>query len=180
MSPAPVELIPMFCLKCQQPVLAQPDEVVWYCQNCGQGMLLSDDHGMLPQAIHFSGGIPANAQGKPVWVVAGSVTLQRQTFSGDNSGDMQQFWAQPRRFFIPAYSLTLDQLVDAGLKFLKAPLPLQESATPAPFLAITVHPEDLVPLAEFIIVAVEAERRDQLQSINFSLQLGPPELWIFP
>jgi hypothetical protein len=180
MSPAPVELIPMLCLKCQQPVLAQTDEVVWYCQNCGQGMLLSDDQGMLPQVFHFSGGIAANAQGKPVWVVAGTVTMQRETFSGDNSRDSQQFWAQPRWFFIPAYSLTLDQLVESGLKFLKEPLALQESGSAAPFLAVTIHPEDLLPLAEFIIMAVEAERRDQLQSINFSLQLGQPELWIFP
>ena len=180
MSPAAVELIPMLCLHCQQPVPAQPDEVVWVCQTCGQGMVLSDDHGLLQQIIHFSAGIPANTQGKPVWVVSGAVTLQRETFSGDNSRDMQQFWSQPRWFFIPAYNLTLDQLVDAGLRFLKQPLLLQESGTPASFLPVTVHPEDIQPLAEFIILAVEAERRDQLQKISFTLQLGQPELWIFP
>lgn len=180
MSTAPVELIPMVCPNCQQPVLAQPDEVVWICSTCQKGMVLSDEHGLLPQAIHFSTGIPVNTPGKPVWVAAGTVTLQRETFSGDNSRDMQQFWAQPRWFIIPAYNLALDPLVDAGLKFLKAPLSMQESGTPAPFLAVTVHPEDIQPLAEFIILAVEAERRDELQSISFSLQLGPPELWIFP
>lgn len=180
MSPAAVELIPMVCLKCQQPVLAQPDEVVWICHNCGQGLVLSDEHGLNQQTIHFSSGILVNTQGKPVWVAAGSVTLQRQTFSGDNSREMQQFWAQPRWFFIPAYNLALDQLVDAGLRFLKQPLPMQESGAPVPFIPVTVHPEDIQPLAEFIILAVEAERRDELQTVSFSLQLGQPELWIFP
>jgi hypothetical protein len=122
-------------------------------------------------------------------VVSGLVALQRVTFSGDNSRDMQQFWAQPRWFFIPAYSLTLDQLADAGLRFLKQPLTLQEAGAPGidalaqvptPFLPVTVHPEDIQPLAEFIILAVEAERRDQLQTVSFTLQLGQPELWIFP
>ncbi len=37
MSQATVKLIPMQCVRCQQPLTAQPDEVVWVCANCGQG-----------------------------------------------------------------------------------------------------------------------------------------------
>jgi len=180
MGTAQVKLIPMLCVRCQQPVPAQPDEVVWVCPNCGQGLVLSEEKGLLPQAIHFAASIPANTQGKPVWVASGQVTLQRETYQGDNAGDMQQFWSQPRWFFIPAYNLTLDQLSATGVQLLKAPLAMQETNTPATFLPVTIHPADVRPLAEFIILAVEAERRDQLRALSFQLHLGPADLWIFP
>jgi predicted RNA-binding Zn-ribbon protein involved in translation (DUF1610 family) len=180
MSTAKVELIPMQCVRCQQAIPAQPAEVVWVCPHCGQCMQLSDEHGLLPQTIHYAAGIPANTPGKPVWVVAGTVALQRETYSGNETRDMQQFWAQPRWFFIPAYTLPLDQLAQSGVNLLRQPVALQETQTPAPFLPITVHAEDIRPLAEYIILTVEAERRDQLKTLTFTLQLGQPDLWIFP
>ena len=60
--------------------------------------------------MHYAAGIPANTQGKPVWVVTGQVSLNRETYQGDESRSMQQFWQQPHSFFIPAYTLPLDQL----------------------------------------------------------------------
>ncbi len=179
MTPVGISLAPLTCLRCQQPVPAQPDEVVWVCATCGQGMLFSETAGLQPLAVHYTA-LPPNSQGKPVWVVAGSATLQRETFSGNNQNDMLQFWAQPRWFFIPAYQLGLEQLVEAGARFLKEPLPLQEGGSAAPFLPVTVPPEDVAPLAEFIVLAVEADRRDKLKELTFTLQLGQPELWIFP
>jgi hypothetical protein len=180
MTPATIALIPMQCVRCQQPLMAQPDEVVWVCQNCGQGLVLSDEQGLLPQTIHYAANIPANAVGKPVWVASGQVTLQRETFGGNDTREMLEFWAQPRWFFIPAYTLPLDQLADAGVRLLRQPLVLQEVTNIAKFLPVTVHPEDVRPLAEYVILAIEAERRDQLRSLNFNLQLGAPDLWIFP
>lgn len=179
MSPARVELIPMLCLKCQQPIPARIDEVVWVCQTCGQGLVLTDKQGLLPQVVHYAGNIPANTPGKPIWVAPGQVSLQRQTYSGDQSKEMLEFWSQPRWFFIPAYELNLDQLAQTGVALLKQPLPMQEGGVPAAFLPVTVPPEDIYPLAEYLVLAVEAERRDKLRSLSFTLQLGQPELWIF-
>ena len=179
MSQARVELIPMQCVKCQQALAAQPDEVVWVCPNCGQGQILSDEKGLLPQTVHYAAGIPANMTGKPIWVAAGQVTLQRETYKGNEEHDMEQFWAQPRWFFIPAYSLTLEQVSTTGVSLLKQPLPMQEVRTRSPFLPVTIHPEDIRPLAEFILLAVEAERKDQLRNLTYDLRLDPPDLWIF-
>jgi len=179
-SQARVELIPMQCVRCQQPLAAQPDEVVWVCENCGQGQILSDEKGLLPQTVHYAAGIPANTSGKPVWVAAGQVTLQRETYKGNNEQDMAQFWSQPRWFFIPAYNLSLEQLASTGVSLLKQPIPMQEVQTRSPFIPVTILPEDIRPLAEFILLAVEAERKDQLRTLTYNLQLGPPDLWIFP
>jgi predicted RNA-binding Zn-ribbon protein involved in translation (DUF1610 family) len=193
MSAARVELIPMLCVRCQQPVPAQPDQVVWACPHCGQGMLLSDAEGLAPLAIHYAAGIAPNAHGKPVWVAVGQVSPHRETFSGDDNRAMEEFWAQPRAFYIPAYALPLNELIDGGVRLLRQPLPLQEAAPAGPpadsaagrpppnaMLPVTLRPEDIYPLAEYIVLAVEAERRDQLKYLTFALQLGAPELWVFP
>ncbi len=180
MSAAKVALIGMQCVRCQQAIAANPDEVVWVCQQCGQGLVLSDEKGLLPQIVHYAAGIAQNTPGKPVWVAAGQTTLQRQTYRGDNSRDMLAFWATPRWFFIPAYSLPLDDLAEMGVRLLRQPPTLQEGSGPAAFLPVTVHPEDIRPLAEYLVLALEADRRDFLRSLTFTLQLGTPELWIFP
>lgn len=176
-------LIPMLCTRCQAALAARPDEVFWVCQTCGQGLLLSDEQGLVPQVVHYGAGIAQNTPGKPIWVFWGQAQLQRQTFNnlfGDKTEEMVQFWQQPRWFFIPAYDLPLDQLVEVGVRLLRQPIALQEAASPAAFLPVTIHPDDLRPLVEYLILAVEAERKDQLKTLTFSLKTSPPELWIMP
>jgi len=36
------------------------------------------------------------------------------------------------------------------------------------------------PLAEFIVLGLEAARKDKLMSVEFGLDLESPELWILP
>lgn len=180
MSQAEIALIPLQCVKCQNPLLAQPDEVFWVCPTCGQGQILSDEHGLAAQPVHYAAGIPANTPGKPVWLVSGQVQLRRETYRGDESRNMLQFWQQPRPFYIPAYTLPLDQLVDACLRLLRQPLALAETPNRSPFHPVTVHAEDLQALAEYALLALEAERSDMLKQLDFNLQLGQPELWILP
>jgi hypothetical protein len=43
-----------------------------------------------------------------------------------------------------------------------------------------VLPDDVRALAEFIVLAVEAARKDKLSHLQFDLQLGAAELWIIP
>jgi hypothetical protein len=178
MSPTAVELIPLQCVRCQNSLAAQPDEVFWVCPTCGQAQILSDERGLLPETIHYAGGIPPKGTGKPVWVVTGTATLSRQTYRGDESRDMQQFWAQPRRFFIPAYTLPLDQLVNACVSMLRQPPTLTEAPSPAAFYPVTVQAEDLQALVEYTVLALEADRKDMLKELVFQVQLGAPEMWV--
>ncbi len=174
-----IELVPLVCLKCSTPIPAQLEEAAWVCVQCGQAMLLDGETGLQPLEVQYSAGIPPNAQGKPYWAAEGRVSLERATFAGNQEHASQQFWGQPRRFFIPAYSITLQELLAQGMGLLRQP-PALQSGLQADFQAVTLPAADVRAAAEFIVMAIEAERKDDLKEIRFDLELGPPILWILP
>jgi hypothetical protein len=174
-----VELVPLVCLKCSTPVPARPDEAAWVCAQCGQAMLLDSETGLQPLVVQYAAGIPPNAQGKPYWVAEGRVTMQRATYDGNQERESAQFWSQPRRFFIPAHNVSLQELLAQGMALLRQPPALQPGPSTG-FLPVVLPADDVRATAEFIIMAVEAERKDDLKEIRFDLEIGVPSLWILP
>ncbi|HEX7972778.1 MAG TPA: hypothetical protein VF498_00075 [Anaerolineales bacterium] len=173
----PIELIPLVCLKCSLPIPAEPDEVAWVCTQCGQGMLLDEDKGLIPLEVCFSAAIPQNTVGKPYWFAQGRVSLQRQTYQGNQDADAQKFWSQPHNFFVPAYTSSLENLLAEGMRLLHQP-PALNPGSPVRFAPVTLHVEDVQATADFIVIAIEAERQDKLKEVDFNLELSPPVLWI--
>ena len=51
---------------------------------------------------------------------------------------------------------------------------------PTPFEPVTLYRGDVRAAAEFIVMAIEAGRKDKLKSIEFELELASPALWILP
>jgi hypothetical protein len=161
---------------------ASLDEVAWRCEQCGSGWHLDEANAatcLAPLTVQFDARLDPRAQGRPFWVAEGRVSVQRETYSGNQSREAQEFWNQPRRFCVPAYTCPLETLVSLGAELLRKP-PELRPGPPAPFLPVTLPRADVSDMAEFVVVGVEADRRDKLRSVNFRLELGSPELWIFP
>ena len=177
----PVELVPLLCLKCSTPIPASADESAWVCAQCGQGMLLDPKIGLVPLDVHYAAGILPNTPGKPYWVADGQVTLSRESYgSGGKEGrEAELFWSQPRRFFLPAFAASLEALLSQAIQMLLQPPPLQNGPA-ARFESVTASVEDVQPAAEFIVMAIEAGRKDKAKKIDFALKLSHPELWILP
>ena len=180
----PVELIPLFCTRCQMPIPAQPEEVAWVCTQCGQGLLLSEEKGAVPLVINLSADVSPSGKGRPFWVVSGQAALQRRIFGGgDQSQQAQEYWRSPHQFFVPAFNLPLDQMVEWGMRLLQQP-PVLKAAQPGgafpSFLPVTLMPGDIQPMVEFIVMGVEAARKDKIKEVQLSLKLEPPELWVLP
>lgn len=176
-----VTLASLVCIRCEHPIPASPEELAWVCERCGQGMILEEEGGLLPLEIHFAAGTPPGAKGSPFWAAMGTLQLARQTYASFNKKDSEaaQFWARPRQFFIPAYACDLETTLQLGVGLLRNP-PRLTPGEAVPFLSVTVPPQDVAPLAEFIVLAVEAERADLLREIHFDLRLEQPELWVLP
>ena len=49
-----VELIPLNCVRCGTPLPAEPDEAAWVCAQCGQGMILDPNAGLLSLQVNYS------------------------------------------------------------------------------------------------------------------------------
>jgi hypothetical protein len=142
-------------------------------------MQLDPTSGLIALEVHYAAGLPDNKVGKPYWVVQGQVTLQRQTYSGNAAQEAMVFWDAPRTFIIPAYECTLETLLALGSQLLLNPPTLQDGRSAA-FAPVTFSAQDARALAEFIVVALEAGRRDMLREIQFELELSAPLLWVLP
>jgi hypothetical protein len=177
----PVELIPLVCLNCGLLIPAGIDEVAWSCSQCGQGLFLDDEQGLLPLDMHYTSSLPPGRKGLPYWVAEGRVTLQRETYgsSGRSAKEANTFWSEPRRFFVPAFTCPLETLLTRGVQLLLQPPQLQPGPA-VPFEPVTLSLQDVRPAADFIVMAVEAARKDKLKRVEFSLDLAAPELWILP
>jgi len=177
----PIELIPLVCLNCSTPIPADTNEMAWVCAQCSQGMALDAQNGLTPLEVHYAESLQPDRRAKPYWVAAGQVSLQREVYrsSSKSAQEAMQFWGSPRSFVIPAYSLPQEDLLAQTTRFLLQPPALKPGAQ-APFEAVTLSMEDIHPVAEFIVMAIEAGRKDLLKDIHFSLELSRPSLWILP
>jgi hypothetical protein len=175
----PVELVPLLCLRCSAPIPAQPEEVAWVCVQCGQGNLLDETKGLAPLDIHYSASLAPQAIGKPFWTAHGRVVLERDTFKGRKLKEAEKFWEDPRRFCIPAYQCSMDFLISQGKKMLFQTVEILEG-NPAPFDPVVLSLKDVQSAAELMVIAIEAERKDMLRRLQFSVELDAPVLWVLP
>lgn len=177
-----VTLVPLRCLRCETPLPAGRDEIAWSCGKCGQGLLLDPSSGLVPLEIHYSASFTPDQTGKPYWVTKGRVTVERETYGG-TSGRIQQevetFWGLDRVFVIPAFSATLEEMQSVAVNYLRQPPNLQEGP-PLRFDPVTLYPDDLRAMVQFVVLAVEADRKDKLRSLDVEVDLQPPVLWILP
>ena len=64
-----------------------------------------------------------------------------------------------------------------GIKLLRQPERM-EPGSPVQFHPVVVDPGDVHAIAEFIVMSVEAERKDALKELKVDIKLDPPQLWI--
>lgn len=177
----PIELVPLICPRCSTHIPAELDEVAWACSRCDQGLLLDLEKGLVAVEIFYSAAIASNARGRPFWVADGTLSLARQSYdSADKqTREAEMFWAQPRRFFIPAFTSPLEERLNLAASLLLQP-PEFQPGPPVAFEPVTLLLQDVQSAAEFVVVALEAGRKDHLRELDLNLKLSPPLLWILP
>jgi hypothetical protein len=180
-----MKLILLRCPNCARQLAPDNDDVVFMCTNCFTSVSM-DEGGLRATEVRFAlppkGDIRAR-QWMPFWVYESQVrVLKRETQgrSDREASDLQ--WAKPLRMFVPAWEISMQVAQDVGsrliqrqpvVKFVERP----ETAYMAPAV---VTPEDALRLLEFIVLAIEARRRDWLKAIDFRIEAGEPELWAMP
>jgi len=175
-----LELVLLKCLHCGTHVPAGEEEVAWVCAQCGQGMQLSSE-GLAPLTVNWAVPWPGAAQLRwlPFWVFTGTVTfLRRENYGGKSEPD--KLWSGPRRFYVPAFPASLDQLETLGADLTRKQVALQSGPAVGELKDCTLFPDDARQAVEFVVLTIEADRKDKLKTVEFRLDLGEPELWVLP
>jgi hypothetical protein len=177
---ASVELVLLKCLQCGTPVAADEDEVAWTCATCGRGLQLTDD-GLVPLEVRWAAAPPGQRPERwlPLWVFSGTVRfLRRESYSGRS--EPHRLWQRPVRFFVPAYACSLEHLERLGADLTQQQPALPPGPAAGTLKGCTLLPRDARAAAEFVVLTIEAEQKDKLKTLEFGLEVGPPELWVMP
>jgi hypothetical protein len=181
-----MKLLALRCPNCEQPLTPENEHLVTLCPECQTAVSLADD-GLSPVEIHYATP-PKSAtvtEWQPFWIFEGQVNIRkRETQGGGSSGKKAaaQLWDQPRRFYVPAWDLSLSTAQDLGSRMVQQQPVFAAGPQPAHpnLLPITVSAEDTQKLLEFIVLAIEARRDDWLKNLEFQLKVGPPAVWALP
>ncbi len=175
-----IELVLLKCPQCSTPLPAEEEEIAWVCANCGQGWQLNDT-GLAAQVVRWMA-VPPNAKPdtwRPIWVFAGQVTFtQRENWQ--RAAEPDALWQRPVRFYVPAYTCPLEHLEKLGAELTRNQTIFPTGPALGAIKGVTLLPADAAAAAEFIVLTIEAERKDKIKVVNFTLNFGPADLWMVP
>lgn len=178
-----MKLDALICPQCTQWLSPKPDDIVLACPRCFTAVILEDSGLRSVSAVAYAASSATDATWYPFWTFQGQVEFTaRETQSGNKSKDAQQFWQTERRFLIPAWDLDMWQARDLGMRLLQKPpqLTILNGPPETAFHSATLSREDALKLVDFIILTVEAERKDMLRKLQFKLTIDDPALWLLP
>jgi hypothetical protein len=180
-----MKLVLLRCPNCAQPLAPDNDDVVYMCRNCFTSVSI-DERGLQVANVRFA--LPATADERtatwlPFWIYEGRVQiLNRETQGRSDKEASTQQWANPLRMFVPAWQISVEVAQEVGSRLVqRQPVTSFVQRPEGAYMeAAVVSPQDARHLVEFIILAIEARRRDWLKSLDFRIEAGEPELWAMP
>lgn len=179
-----MKLLLLRCPRCNHTLTPGQDDQVVQCANCRAAVGISEERLSLLPALYAPATVEAPAHWLPFWVYKGQVNIiQRQTQGGRSAErESREFWAEPRRVYVPGWNCELLEARDLVKKLLEKQPPLNPINPPdtAAFEPVVVTPTDARKLLELVIVSMEAERSDYLKSLDFDLHLDSEALWLIP
>ena len=182
-----MKLILLRCPVCSVPLTPENDDVVVACTNCHNPIAIAVD-GPVKMNVRFA--LPAGFREDvdrwvPFWVYEGLVKIQkRDTQGGSRSAkkDAEALWGGPRRLYVPAWDLSIETAQRVGSRLIQQQPQYQIITKPeeVQLVPAVVTPSDARKVLDFIIVAIEARRKDWLKDLAFELDVGQPEMWALP
>ncbi len=176
-----MKLVLWRCPGCSAALSPGDDDLIVACAQCGAGVQLNDE-GLEPIEVRYAiGSARSKAEvWQPWWVFTGQVEIiQRDTQSGNQRDEASKFWAWAKHLYVPAWELSLQAMREQGLALLKQQPQWQAVPRPAAaqLMPVVVSVADARKLLDYLVVTLEASRSDWLKDIQFTINVGEPELW---
>ncbi len=181
-----MELLALKCPTCGQNLKPQRNEaVVVSCGNCKTAVSLHQS-GIKAIDVQYAAPSSDNVQAwLPMWLFKGKVNIIRRESQGSSKGadkEAAQLWGSANRLFAPAWQEPSQQARGIGAKFtVKQPRLAPIAPTDNMLMQeATITPEDGLKLLDFIVLSLEADRKDWLEDLQFEIQTTGHELWAIP
>lgn len=183
-----MKLLLLRCPVCVEPLPAENDDVVLTCPNCFSDVGL-DEQGVRTTAVSFIQPTQPDqiTHWLPFWVMDAQVEIKKRQTQGRNKGaekEAEEMWAKPRLLYTPAWNLPVPQARQIGGNLVVRQPQLQPLATRPQGVRLTtavVTPTDAQKFLTFIVLTIEAERKDWLKDLKFQIiPRQKAELWAIP
>lgn len=181
-----MKLIALRCPQCGQNLEPKHNEVVVTgCKQCHTAVQISQN-GLRIIAVSYAAPAADRVDAwLPFWLFDGRVNMQRRQSQGRSKGadkDAAHLWGAPRRLYAPAWNTRASQARQIGSRLVQQQIQFQPIEQP-PDALITeaiITPEDALKLLDFIVLTIEANRKDDLKEISYQIEAGQPQLWAVP
>ena len=181
-----MQLLALKCPTCGQKLTPQSNEtVVVSCAQCLTAVFLQQS-GIKVIPVQYAA--PSSDKVEvwlPVWVYNGRVNILRRESQGSSKGadkDAAKLWNAAQKLYAPAWQEPIPQAREIGSWFVVRQ-PVFEAIEPTESMVMreaTITPEDGLKLLDFIVLSLEAERKDWLADLQFEIQTTGRELWAIP
>jgi hypothetical protein len=184
-----MKLLLLHCPLCTEPLAPDtPEAVIYDCPSCQTPVAITDT-GLAVETVQFV--TPAQSEAEkvtdwmPFWLFQGRIHIDKRETQRDRrakTAEVEHLWSQPRRLFVPAWTVDMHNARDIGSALVqRQPVFVSvERPSGAQMRTATVTAEDALKMLEFIIITIEAQRDDWLRDIEFRMELGSPTLYAIP
>jgi hypothetical protein len=183
---ADFKLEAIHCKNCGSGLVVELNDYVTYCSSCGSGFELTD-FGLIPIEVNFAAPVlPAEGDiiYKPFWLVKTHIEILNREASGgfisNIFGGSGQATSGDITFYIPAFYCSLDAMKHLAQNFtVKNPV-----ASPQKFnskiTGFAYGKEDAKKLSEFILISIEAEKKDTMKNFEYRIDYNAFEVLGIP
>jgi hypothetical protein len=181
-----MKLLALKCPVCGQRLDPQNNQVVvMECGQCDTAVSIDPDAGVSQTTVQYAQGKENAEAWLPLWVFDAQVNItsrKTQKRDGRSEQDSHKLWGSPRQLCVPAWTLEMQTARQLGTKLIETPPQLQATAKPNGVIMaeMIVAQEDALKLIEFIVLSIEAERKDWLTDLQFDIKTQATQLWIVP
>ena len=181
-----MQLLALKCPTCGQNLKPKSNEtVVVGCGNCKTAVSLQQS-GIKAIKAQYAAPTSENVEAwLPVWVYNGRVNILRRESQGSSKGadkDAAKLWNAAQKLYAPAWQESVSQAREIGSWFVVRQ-PAFNTIEPTESMVMreaTITPEDGLKLLDFIVLSLEADRKDWLADLQFEIQTTGHELWVIP
>ncbi len=158
-----LQLVALDCPACGSAMGGRSHDVIFFCGHCGSAALL-EENGL--QTVESTALLPEPGRHartwKPAWIIEADVTVAERIRQGGRNTDG---WQGPRTFVVPAFALSLAELVALARALSEVAGEVGEVPRD-PIHGGTLAREDALTFARHIVVGDEVRKRDKLASVS--------------